>query len=37
MYHTFGNDWVRFSYATPAERTEGEFTRLVEGLSSLQG
>lgn len=36
FFSPFGNDWVRFSYATPAERTEGAFKRLVEGLGSLK-
>jgi aspartate/methionine/tyrosine aminotransferase len=36
FFSPFGNDWVRFSYATPAERTEGAFKRLVEGLNSLK-
>jgi aspartate aminotransferase len=35
-FSPFGNDWIRFSYATPVERTEGAFTRLVEGLNSLK-
>ncbi|NOT05012.1 MAG: pyridoxal phosphate-dependent aminotransferase [Anaerolineales bacterium] len=37
FFSPFGNDWIRFSYATPAERTEGAFKRLVEGLESLKG
>ena len=37
FFSSFGGDWVRFSYATPAERTEGAFKRLVEGLDSLKG
>ena len=37
FFSPFGNDWVRFSYATPAERTEGAFKRLMEGLNSLNG
>jgi len=37
FFSPFGADWVRFSYATPAERTEGAFQRLVEGLNSLKG
>src|SRR5215212_2080504 len=36
FFSPFGNDWVRFSYATPAERTEDAFKRLVEGLESLK-
>ena len=37
FFSPFGNDWIRFSYAPPAERTEGAFKRLVEGLNSLKG
>lgn len=37
FFSPFGNDWVRFSYATPAEKTEGAFARLLEGLNSLKG
>lgn len=35
-FSPFGNDWIRFSYATPAERTAGAFERLVDGLNSLK-
>jgi aspartate/methionine/tyrosine aminotransferase len=35
FFSPFGGDWVRFSYATPVERTEGAFRRMVEGLNSL--
>ena len=35
FFSPFGADWIRFSYATPVERTEGAFQRLVEGLESL--
>jgi aspartate/methionine/tyrosine aminotransferase len=37
FFSPFGNEWVRFSYATPAEKTEGGFNRLMEGLNSLKG
>lgn len=37
FFSPFGGDWIRFSYATPVERTEGAFARLVEGLESLKG
>jgi aspartate/methionine/tyrosine aminotransferase len=37
FFSPFGNDWIRFSYATPAEKTEGAFARLLEGLNSLKG
>ncbi|MBI3174760.1 MAG: pyridoxal phosphate-dependent aminotransferase [Chloroflexi bacterium] len=36
FFSPFGADWVRFSYATPVERTEGAFKRLMEGLESLK-
>jgi aspartate/methionine/tyrosine aminotransferase len=36
FFSPFGADWVRFSYATPVERTEGAFKRLVEGLNSIK-
>ena len=37
FFSPFGGEWIRFSYATPVERTEGAFNRLVEGLESLKG
>jgi aspartate/methionine/tyrosine aminotransferase len=37
FFSPFGGDWVRFSYATPAERTQGAFDRLVQGLNALRG
>ena len=36
FFSPFGNEWIRFSYATPPERTEGAFKRLMEGLESLK-
>jgi aspartate/methionine/tyrosine aminotransferase len=36
FFSPFGGDWIRFSYATPAERTEGAFKRLMEGLNALK-
>ena len=36
FFSPFGGEWIRFSYATPVERTEGAFGRLMEGLSSLR-
>ena len=36
FFSPFGGEWIRFSYATPPERTEGAFHRLVEGLNSLK-
>ncbi len=35
FFSPFGGEWIRFSYATPVERTEGAFKRLMEGLKSL--
>ena len=37
FFSPFGGDWLRFSYATPTERTRGAFERLVTGLNSLKG
>ena len=36
FFSPFGGNWVRFSYATPVERTRGAFERLVTGLNSLK-
>ena len=36
FFSPFGGDWIRFSYATPVERTESAFHRLVDGLNSLR-
>jgi aspartate/methionine/tyrosine aminotransferase len=36
FFSPFGGDWIRFSYATPVERTRGAWERLVEGLESLR-
>jgi aspartate aminotransferase len=36
FFSPFGREWIRFSYATPTERTEGAFKRLFEGLDSLR-
>lgn len=35
FFSPYGGDWVRFSYATPPERTLGAAERLLEGLNSL--
>lgn len=35
FFSEYGNDWIRFSYATPAERTRGALDRLMEGLDTL--
>ncbi|MBL8045129.1 MAG: pyridoxal phosphate-dependent aminotransferase [Anaerolineales bacterium] len=34
-FSEYGADWIRFSYATPPERTLGAAQRLVEGLAAL--
>ena len=34
-FSKFGGEWIRFSYATPPERTLGAARRLVEGLHAL--
>ncbi len=36
FFSKFGGQWVRFSYATPPERTQGAAERLLEGLNSLK-
>lgn len=36
FFSPFGGDWLRFSFATPAERTQGAFERLMVGLNSLK-
>jgi aspartate/methionine/tyrosine aminotransferase len=35
FFSPFGGDWIRFSYATPDERTLGAVERLLEGLDQL--
>lgn len=37
FFSPFGDDWIRFSYATPPDRTRGAFERLMQGLVSLKG
>jgi aspartate/methionine/tyrosine aminotransferase len=34
-FSEYGAEWIRFSYATPPERTLGAAQRLVEGLAAL--
>lgn len=36
FFSPFGGEWIRFSYATPSERTLGAAERLLEGLNALQ-
>ncbi|MCC6260800.1 MAG: pyridoxal phosphate-dependent aminotransferase, partial [Anaerolineales bacterium] len=36
FFSPFGNAWIRFSYATPVEKVEGAFARLLSGLNSLK-
>ena len=35
-FSTYGGEWLRFSYATPPERTQGAIERLVKGLRALE-
>ncbi len=34
-FSRYGNDWIRFSYATPVERTVGAFERLRSALDAI--
>ena len=34
-FSQYGGEWLRFSYATPPERTQGAAERLLEGLRAL--
>src|SRR5687768_8962460 len=36
FFSPFGGEWIRFSYATPVEQTEGAFQSLLEGLNTLK-
>ncbi len=35
FFSAYGGEWIRFSYATPPERTLGAALRLVEGLEAM--
>lgn len=35
FFSEYGGEWIRFSYATPAERTLGAAQRLLDGLNAL--
>jgi aspartate/methionine/tyrosine aminotransferase len=35
FFSSYGGDWIRFSYATPVERTLGAAQRLTEGLNAI--
>jgi aspartate aminotransferase len=35
FFSPYGGEWIRFSYATPSERTQGAAERLVNGLEAL--
>ena len=37
FFSAYGGEWVRFSYATPPEKTLGAANRLLAGLNSLVG
>jgi aspartate aminotransferase len=36
FFSPYGGEWIRFSYATPPERTLGAAERLMEGLKALE-
>jgi aspartate/methionine/tyrosine aminotransferase len=36
FFSPYGGDWIRFSYATPTNRTLGAAQRLLEGLQALE-
>ncbi len=36
-FSQYGREWLRFSYATPPEKTQGAAERLLEGLNALEG
>jgi aspartate/methionine/tyrosine aminotransferase len=35
FFSPYGGEWLRFSYATPPDRTQGAAERLLEGLNAL--
>lgn len=37
FFSPYGGEWIRFSYATPPERTLGAAERLLEALGQLKG
>ncbi len=37
FFSRFGGEWIRFSYATPPERTRAAAERLLQGLQALEG
>jgi len=36
FFSEYGDEWIRFSYATPSDRTSGAAQRLMEGLQALE-
>jgi aspartate aminotransferase len=36
FFSPYGGEWIRFSYATPPDRTLGAAERLMEGLNALE-
>lgn len=36
FFSPYGGEWLRFSYATPPERTRGAAERLLQGLQALE-
>jgi aspartate/methionine/tyrosine aminotransferase len=37
FFSSYGGQWVRFSYATPVDKTLGAARRLLEGLNAIAG
>jgi aspartate aminotransferase len=37
FFSPYGGEWIRFSYATPVDRTLGGLERLIEGLQAIKG
>jgi len=37
FFSPYGREWVRYSYATPLERTQGAAQRMLAGLKALEG
>ncbi len=35
FFSPYGGEWLRFSYATPSDKTQGAAERLLEGLNAL--
>lgn len=37
FFSAYGDEWIRFSYATPSDRTSDAAQRLLDGLKALEG